>query len=576
MSLRASWFFLLVTLALAPIGASSQESPEADTAEQQSAPDFPAPPDTGSDDREERPPRSDERAASGTPAPLLHGTLEITLPDAIRMGLENNLDVQVDRYGPLLADLDVATAWGAYDPEVFAEAFYRDTQIPNAFVLSGVDESVTRGVDGFGGLRGVLPLAGSIYSGQFEGARQKYNSRVQALSPEYTSGWSLSVTQPVLRDLIWNEPWTRVQSSRLLLGSSEDRFRRAVMDIVQRIEDAYWALIANEEAMRVANKSLETARALLSQTKTQFEVGVVSKVEVTEAEAGVSQREVERIRAVNQYRNQQDVLIDLVLGPNLRATSTLELRPTDRPDEFTTYEVDLDSAVARAFENRPELSQAITEIERSELDLRFARNQRLPALDGIFSYGQSGLAGDKSRHFDPCRFSTDPLCDPTDPTLDPSQGPWPNTFDDYDDSPSYVTGARLSIPFPNRTARSIASQRELELTRARTNMQRLEQQIIIEVRQAARNLKASQEGITAARNARLAAAEQLRAEEIRLQYGESTPFDVLQREEDLVAREREEIGAFQAYRTSVTALDRAQGTILRNRNIDIADVAPLR
>jgi outer membrane protein TolC len=134
----------------------------------------------------------------------------------------------------------------------------------------------------------------------------------------------------------------------------------------------------------------------------------------------------------------------------------------------------------------------------------------------------------------------------------------------------------LSIPFPNTTARANASKSEIELTRARTTLRRLEQQIIIEVRQAARNLEASQEAIVAARDARLAAAEQLRAEEIRLEYGESTPFDVLQREEDLVERERQEIDAFQAYRNSVTALDRAQGTILRNRNIEIADVAPLR
>jgi outer membrane protein TolC len=134
----------------------------------------------------------------------------------------------------------------------------------------------------------------------------------------------------------------------------------------------------------------------------------------------------------------------------------------------------------------------------------------------------------------------------------------------------------VSIPFPNRTARANASKSEIELTRARTSLVRLKQQIIIEVRQAARNLEASQEGIVAARSAREAAAEQLRAEEIRLEYGESTPFDVLQREEDLVERERQEIEAFQAYRSSVTALDRAQGTILRNRNIQIADVAPLR
>ncbi len=99
---------------------------------------------------------------------------------------------------------------------------------------------------------------------------------------------------------------------------------------------------------------------------------------------------------------------------------------------------------------------------------------------------------------------------------------------------------------------------------------------MIEVRQAARNLQASQEGIVAAQAAETAAAEQLRAERIRLEYGESTPFDVLQREEDLVDRENELIGAFQAYRTSVTALDRAQGTILRNRNIRIDDVGALR
>ncbi len=518
-----------------------------------------------------------EQTRAEMPAPLLHGTLELTLQDAIRMGLENNLDVQVERYAPMIADLDLTAAWGTFDPELFAEASYNDSRTPNAFGLSGVDTTVTRSTEGVGGLRGMLPIAGTEYDAQFSGARTAFNSRIQLLSPQYDSGWTLNLTQPVLRDLVWNEPWTRVRSSRLLKGSSADAFRGAVMDEVQEIEDAYWQLIASEEALRVASKSLETASALLGQTRTQFEVGVVSKVEVTEAQAGVSQRQVELIRAENTYRNQQDVLIDLVLGPNLRASSTLEIRPTDRPDDFTPYEVDVEGAVSRAFENRPELAQASREIERSEVQLAFARNQRLPALDGVFSYGQSGLSGDQSDDFS-CAFISDPTaqarCLSNPPGL--SQGPWSDTFDDYNRSPQYTTGARLSIPFPNRTARANASRGELELSRARTTLHRLEQQIIIDVRQAARNLKASQEGILAARSAREAASEQLRAEQVRLEYGESTPFDVLQREEDLVARERDEIGAFRAYRSSVTALDRAQGTILRNRNIDIADVATLR
>jgi outer membrane protein TolC len=498
-------------------------------------------------------------------APMLHGRLALSLEDAIKMGLENNLDVQVQRYQPLISEMDEKIAWGSFDPESFAEFGYSDLQTPNANAILGTTETVNRITDGFGGLRGMLPLLGTEYQAQFESARATTNTVLEAFSPKFTSNWTVSITQPVLRDLIWNQPWTQVKTSRLLYETSQENFRSAVMDTVRAIEDAYWNLMAAREEQRVAEKSLETAKALLEQTRTQFEVGVVSKVEVTEAEAGLSQREVTLIRARNNYRNQQDVLIDLVLGKGLRAASTLELDPTDSPIEVISYEIELESAVARAFENRPEMQAADKEIERQKVQLAFARNQRLPALDGIFSYGQNGLSGNQNPGFSPI-FGVQP----------DSLGNWSNNFDTYDDAPEYTARARFSIPIPNTSARKTVDRTEFELSRAETRMKRLEQSIILEVRSAARNLRASQEGIVAAQDARRAADEQLRAERIRLEYGESTPFDVLQREEQLVDRETELINAYRAYHLSVTGLDRAQGTILRNRNIAIADVAPLR
>ena len=80
----------------------------------------------------------------------------------------------------------------------------------------------------------------------------------------------------------------------------------------------------------------------------------------------------------------------------------------------------------------------------------------------------------------------------------------------------------------------------------------------------------------AAERRRLASEEQLRAETIRLEHGESTPFDVLQREEDLVGAESQKIFALQAYRDSLTALERAQGTILRNHNVVVEQALTLR
>jgi len=299
---------------------------------------------------------------------------------------------------------------------------------------------------------------------------------------------------------------------------------------------------------------------------------------VIEAEAGVSRREFNVIVAENDYRNQQDVLIDLVLGPGLRAASTLEIEPKDRPEEFIAYAIDTEQAVRLAFENRPELVAAQREIERNAINVQFAKNQRLPELDAIISFGQTGLAGSQNKNLS-CRFF-----DPTDPSfarclngtlVDPTTN-FGDTVELYDDNPQFTARGRFSIPIPNTTARQTVSRRELELRRAETQRKRIEQQIVLEVRNAARTLKAAQEGIAAAETARKAAAEQLRAEKIRLEYGESTPFSVLQREEDFVDRETELIGAYRAYRESATGLDRAQGTILRNRNIKIDQVSALR
>jgi outer membrane protein TolC len=491
--------------------------------------------------------------AQGAPSgPMLHGKLELSLAAAIAMGLENNLDVQVQRYGPILSGYDEEIAWGAYDPEMFGEILYTDVTSPTSSFLEGEESVTDRSTAGFGGFRGIVPLLSTEYSGQFDGGRYATDR---------------------LKDLIWNEPWTQVKTTRVLLETSQEDFRRAVMDTVGAIEGAYWTLIANEERFRVARKSVDTARALLEQTQTQHEVGVVSKVEVTEAEAGLARREFELIVAENQYRNQLDVLINLVLGPHLRAASTLEIEPTDRPQDYVQYDVDVEAAVALAFANRPELAAARKEVERQTIQAKFTSNQRLPEVDGILSFGRQGLSGFQKRGYDPCdpRFPARGC-----PDVEVSQGDFGNTFDDYSDSPAFVGGVRFGIPIPNTSARKRHSRAQMEVRRAQSLLRRQEQQVVLEVRESARNLTASQEGIESAERALTSANEQLRAERIRLEYGESTPFDVLQREEQFVEAEVGLIDAYRAYYVSATSLDRSQGTILRNRNIKIDQVSALR
>lgn len=497
-------------------------------------------------------------------APSLRGSLELTLADAIAMGLENNLSVAIERHAPLIAYENARIAWGAYDPEWNTDFGFADDRTPTPSNLVGVSEIQQVVLGGNGGIRALIPWLNTRLSTTLETSETLSNITFDSLSPAYETGLTFVARQPLLRGLIWNETWTQVKTTGVVYERTLEEFRTSVMDIVQSIEIAYWELIADEELVRVAEKSLETADALLDQVTTQYEVGVVSRVEVVEADAGVASRDFDLITAENRYQNTMDQLIDLVLGPSLTAETRVQLDPTDRPDEYVSYEIDVKQAAAIAIARRPELSIAEKEIERLELQLKFAKQERLPQFDIEGRWGHSGLSGRQN------------------PNLSPRFGrPNPDFFGDWTDSFKPLTnsfGIRgiLTVPLGNIRGRHSVSQAQLDLRRARVVLRRQEQDIILEVRRAARNLKSAQEGIAAAERRQMAAEEQLRAERIRLEYGESTPFDVLLREEDLVAAQQEYIGAFQVYRNSVTELDRAQGTILRNRNVRIEEVARLR
>ncbi len=487
----------------------------------------------------------------------------ISVSEAVALSIRNNLDVEVERFGPEIAESDSEGAWGAYDPTVSADFAYDVRKAPNVNPFNSSSDAIDRTSGGGVGIDQLIPYLGASLNLRFDSSKNTTNSTFRVLDPQFDSSFFITAKVPLARNLIWNQPWTNVKISDIVYHASKESFRTALMDNVLATVDSYWNLVATRDQVRVAQKSLETARALLAQTETQYEVGVVSRVEVVEAEAGVAEREFELIRSANVFRNAQDELIDLVLGRELSALTSLQFVPTEDPESYEVPDVDIERSVRRAFRHRPELALADREIEQGKVDLRFAKNQRLPQLDAEIQYGFIGISGDGNSDLDP-RFGTaPPNTSHSDSTTD---------FFTEDGADNFRVQATFSIPFPNTTARKRAVRSELELRRAKTRRLRLEQTIILEVRRAARLLTASAQGIDAAERRRVAAKEQLRAERIRLEHGESTPFEVLQRESDLVGAESQKIAALRTYRSAEIGLERAEGTILASRNV-VVDAA---
>ncbi|MFK7895862.1 MAG: TolC family protein [Myxococcota bacterium] len=492
----------------------------------------------------------------------------LSLGEAVAMGIRNGLDVEVERYAPLIAETEKDGAWGAYNPRLFADALYDVAKSPNTSVINQASANRDRVQGGGVGFEQLVPYLGASLTAEYRSTSTKTRTTFQSLSAQFDSSFFVTARVPLARDLIWNTAWTNVKTSSLAYEQSEQAFQQSLMDIVESTVNRYWDLVAARDRVRVAQKSLQTARALLQQTETQYEVGVVSRVEVVESEAGVAERESDLIRDANIYRRAQDQLIDAVLGPQLAATTDVQLVPTEDPSVESDRTVNLAEAVRTAFLKRPELAQATNAIDQGEVALKFAKNQRLPQLDAEVRFGYVGVSGRQNPNLR--SFS-----DPPQPIGNVQTAGPNNASEDFfsnDGSENYSARGIFSIPVPNTLGRKRVKQREFELRRAESRRKRSEQVIILEVRDAARTLLSSAQGIDAAERRRLSAEEQLRAERIRLEHGESTPFEVLQREEKLVEAENLKIVALQTYRAAEVALDRAQGTILEVHEVEVEGI----
>ena len=486
----------------------------------------------------------------------------LTLHDAVYLALQSNLSLRVARTRPAIAEEVVQEAKGAFDPTLSAEYGFEHRETPVATALQGDAGLIEADQwDYKGGIFGILPF-GLSYSSNLNQTRLDSDSRIVSLEPEWRSNWWNEIRLPIMKDLIYNEANVAVMRTRIARNISDEEFRRELLDLVAEVENAYWALTAERARQRVEHKSVETARDLLEQTRVRYDVGVVSKVLVVQAEAGVAEREVAEIRANNRAETAQDELLNLTLAPTAEGFASTEMVPEE--PTYIEYSVNLDVALEKAMELRPELGSARGQVEDAEVQLAQAENQRLPTVDLVGSYSMNGLAGS-------AKDASDILPGATPPN---DQGGSRDTFSDYfrgDGAKGWAAGGVVEIPFPNTTARATVRKRQIEVRRARTELRRTEQQITLGVRKAVRLLLSAIDAVEAAERRRIAQEETLRAEQEKLRLGDSTPHDVLQFEEDLVEAEREKILALQAYLVAITGVERSQGTLLEARGISVAN-----
>jgi len=384
----------------------------------------------------------------------------------------------------------------------------------------------------------------------------------QLLNPRYGSTLRFNLTQPLLRDFGLKVSRRVIIVAQNNLDISVTQFQSVLMDMIYKVQEAYWNLVYSIEDYKVKQQSLQLARDLLAKNKKEVEVGKLAPIEILNAEAVVASREADILQAEALIRRNDDVLKNLLNLSEEEERRAKRIVPLDRPT-FIRKEISLDEALKEALEKRPELKMKKKNIETNELNLNVAKNQMLPGLDFQFSYWSPGLSGDRIIYQDG---------DPFSGAIGKEEGNPGDSIRDafkllYD---NWAVGLTLSIPLSNFTTRADYVRARMEVEKSQLELKDLEKQVFLEVKDAVRDIETNAKRFQAYRLARELAEKRLEAEVKKLNVGLTTNYFVLQYQEELAKVRSSELKSLLDYNLAWARLEKVIGTSLEKREIKIS------
>ncbi len=473
-------------------------------------------------------------------------TLDLDYRTAIQLAILKNFQIKVEEFNPLIAKAQLLSESGRFDPTLEASYTYdqnrralRDLDpdfesgAPNS---PGTDQfAETSGMEADTTITGLTPW-GLRYD--FGGAITRNTNTQAAFFENYDTFLGGSITQPLLRNFGTDVNLAQIRSARADQAISSWGLQARVIDVITDTVFVYNDLYFSIRNLEVEIRSRELAAQLLRDNQKRAEIGVMSPLDVLQAQSDVASREERVLFAERAVLDNQNFLKQLVTD-EITGILRTQIEIAEPPFDFEV-DVDLARDLQRAFDLRPDYRQALLEIQKRNINVVFTKNQTLPRLDLVASLGLNGLG----------TTFADSVGNVTGPSNLAASG-----------------GAVFSLPIPNRTARGAAQVSELEVARALIDLKRLEQTIYIEADNAAGQIETTKKRIEASRVAREFAGRTLEASQARLASGTATTFEVLQFQRDFAQSEINEVRALTDHQKAIAEYARRTGRTLEANRI---------
>jgi outer membrane protein TolC len=482
--------------------------------------------------------------------------LAISADEAVNLALENNMAIQTERLSPQVASLALQGAHAAYAPTLFSN-FSRsaNTSPPTDFLsfAGGGDDVTTSGnLRTDGGIQQAMRWGGGQYQVSMVGGRSTSDAIRVPFSPQLSSSLSATYTQPLLRNFKIDNLRQNLLQQRNQLEVADIQLAARIVQTSRNVRTAYMGLVGAIATREVAQQSLDLARESLRQNERRVEVGTMAQIDILEAQAAVSSQEESVIIADANIRSAEDQLRTLILNPSQPDFWTTRINPTERPT-MTAQAVDIEAAIANALKNRTDLLQTRKQLESADISIRFAENQKLPALNLQANYGLSGVGGTQNRWSGGF--------DGTPPTIiESSQRSFADVLRDVfgNEFKTWSVQLNFSYPLGTSTADAALAQGRVQRQQAALSLREQEMGIVAQVRDAGRQVNTTHQRVEATRRARDFAQRRYEAEDKRVTVGLATTFQLLIAQRDLDTAKQNELRALIAYNQALVNFEAVQ------------------
>lgn len=493
--------------------------------------------------RGDAPPNGGERST-----PALRPVRELRLADVVELALEKNLDISVERLNPQAVDLQIAGLRNSYLPTVNSNLGQRNLyQLPRDQLQGG--DRVSVGTTTYnGGVTQNLPWYGGSFALTFNNNKQDSSSRFVTFNPTFTSVLTASYTQPLLRGLFIDQTRQQIAVTQINREVAEETLRATVTQTLANVRNAYWDLVFARSAVDVAERALQLADKLVDDNRARVEVGTLAPLDIVQAEAEAANRRQTLAVAEATLQTAELALKRYIVSGTEDPLWRQELRPVDLPS-LEPAPSDIEGAVRRGLERRTDLVNARKNIESSDVSLRYFRNQTLPNVDLVTSYGAQGIGGTSIQR---AGLGGDILR-----TI-------PGGYTDAlrlltnRDFPTWNLQVNVSYNLFGSQADAQYARARVQRSQAQARLRALELQVATEVTNAALSVQSNLKRVEAAIAARSLAEKRLEAEQSRFEVGMTTNFFVVQAQRDLRDAQNAELRALADYRKSLVNYERVQ------------------